>query len=143
MSDSRWIWQGEFLVPSKIGAGRTIRREVLRQLRQQRWDKHDIFSVHLALEEALVNAIRHGNRLDAAKQVRVRCDLSDDLMRIEVADEGNGFDPNGIPDPTDCEHREMPCGRVVMLMRRFMDRVDFNAKGNAVLLEKRRTTTPP
>jgi serine/threonine-protein kinase RsbW len=143
MSDSRWIWQCEYLIPSRIGAGRTIRREVLWQLRQQKWDNRDVFSVHLALEEALVNAIKHGNALDAAKQVRVRCGLADDLMRIEVIDEGNGFDPGGIPDPTVGEHREMPGGRGVMLMRRFMDRVEFNEKGNAVVLEKRRTKLPP
>jgi serine/threonine-protein kinase RsbW len=139
MSDFRWIWQCEYLIPSKTGAGHKIRREVLQQLRKRKWGKHDVFSVHLALEEALVNAIKHGNALDSAKQVHVRCRMSDDLIQIDVVDEGHGFDPNRVPDPTDGDHREMPGGRGVMLMRRFMDRVEFNEKGNAVLLEKRRT----
>jgi len=116
-----------------------VRREVLDQLEQHAWAEHDVFSIHLALEEALVNAIEHGNGLDEAKQVHVRCRMSDDLMQIEVIDQGDGFDPGGVPDPTDDEHREIPSGRGVMLMRRFMDRLQFNEKGNAVLMEKRRT----
>jgi serine/threonine-protein kinase RsbW len=139
MSQPRWIWLYERTIPSKLGAGRGIRREVLRQLRQRKWPKYDVFSVHLALEEALVNAMTHGNGLDAAKQVQVRCRLADDLVQIEVTDEGEGFDPNRLPDCTDEQHREIPSGRGVMLMRRFMDHVQYNAKGNAVVLEKRRT----
>lgn len=142
MPESRWIWQSEHLIPSRDGAGRKVRREVLRQLKRQHWDQHDTFSIRLALEEALVNAIKHGNALDATKQVRVRCRMSDDLIQIEVVDEGNGFDPESIPDPTNGERREMPDGRGVMLMRRFMDRVEFNDKGNGVLLEKQRTRLP-
>jgi len=142
MSEPRWIWQCDHVILSQPGAGRKIRQEVLRQLHQRQWAKHDVFSIHLALEEALVNAIRHGNALDAAKEVHVQCRMSDDLMQIEVADQGNGFDPAGLPDPTDHAHRETPSGRGVLLMRRFMDRVEFNEKGNVVLLEKRRTHPP-
>ncbi|MBN2215750.1 MAG: ATP-binding protein [Pirellulales bacterium] len=139
MSEPCWIWQCEHTIPSRAGAGRKVRQEILRQLKQRKWGKHDVFSVHLALEEALVNAIRHGNALDAAKTVHVWCRMSDDLVRIEVTDQGNGFDPARLPDPTDHEHRDIPSGRGVLLMRRFMDRVEFNEQGNAVLLEKRRT----
>jgi serine/threonine-protein kinase RsbW len=139
MSETRWIWQCDHVIPSKAGAGRQVRREVLQQLRQQQWARHDVFSIHLALEEALVNAIQHGNGLDESKQVHIRCRMSEDLMQIEVIDQGDGFNPSVVPDPTDDEHREIPSGRGVMLMRRFMDRVQFNEKGNAVLMEKRRT----
>jgi len=120
---------------------RRRRQEVLGQLQQRHWVDHDIFSIHLALEEALVNAIKHGNGLDLAKRVRVRCRMSDDLVQIEIADEGKGFDPARIPDPTDLHHRECPSGRGVMLMRSFMDLVEYNERGNCVLLEKRRTKT--
>ena len=139
MSETRWIWQCDHLIPSKTGAGRKVRREVLDQLERHAWVEHDVFSIHLALEEALVNAIEHGNALDESKQVQVQCRMSDDLMQIEVTDQGDGFDPDGLPDPTDEAHRARPSGRGVMLMRRFMDRVQFNEKGNAVLMEKQRT----
>ena len=139
MSEPRWIWRCDHTIPSKTGAGRQIRQEVLGQLKQHCWVKHDIFSIHLALEEALVNAIKHGNGLDLAKQVRVSCRMSQDVLQIEIADEGIGFDPASVPDPTDDQHREYPNGRGVMLMRNFMDRVEYNKRGNRVLLEKRRT----
>jgi len=139
MSEPRWIWQCDHTIPSRSGAGRQVRREVLQQLKRQKWLKHDVFGIHLALEEALVNAIRHGNTLDAAKTVHVQCRVSDDLVQIEVTDQGAGFNPAALPDPTDNEHRVIPGGRGVLLMRRFMDRVQFNEKGNGVLMEKRRT----
>ena len=142
MSVPRWIWQCDRVIPSKNGAGRKVRREVLRELQRHHWSKHDVFSIHLALEEALVNAIEHGNEFDPEKQVRVCCQLADDLLRIEVTDEGPGFDPAKVPDPTDEQHLENPGGRGVLLMRRFMDRVEYSAKGNAVVLEKRRTADP-
>ncbi|HLA84334.1 MAG TPA: ATP-binding protein, partial [Thermoguttaceae bacterium] len=96
MSEPRWIWQCDHVIPSQPGAGRNIRQDVLRQLHQANWGQHDVFSIHLALEEALVNAIRHGNALDATKQVHVRCRMSDNLMQIEVADQGDGFNPNSL-----------------------------------------------
>ncbi|HBO44546.1 MAG TPA: ATP-binding protein [Planctomycetaceae bacterium] len=142
MSEPRWIWQCDRIIPSKNGAGRKVRREVLEELKRHDWSKHDVFSIHLALEEALVNAIEHGNDLDPGKRVQVRCQLADDLVRIEVVDEGPGFDPAQVPDPTDDEHRERPGGRGVLLMRRFMDRVEYSSKGNSVVLEKRRSADP-
>ena len=113
-------------------------QEVLGQLQKQQWIEHDIFCVHLAMEEALVNAIKHGNRLDITKQVHVACRVSPDLLRIEITDEGEGFDPSAIPDPTDSEHIDAPSGRGVMLMRSFMSRVEYNDLGNHVVMEKER-----
>lgn len=139
MSEPQWNWQCDHVIRSKTGAGQRVRQEVIEQLQEQNWIEHDIFSVHLAMEEALANAIKHGNRLDMDKHVHFTCRLSNDLVRIEVADEGNGFDPSRIPDPTDKQHRQSPHGRGVMLMRNFMDRVEYNEIGNRVLLEKNRT----
>jgi serine/threonine-protein kinase RsbW len=65
--------------------------------------------------------------------------VSDEVARIEVVDEGNGFNPAGIPDCTQEERLEASSGRGVMLMRSFMTRIVYNAKGNGVVLEKRRS----
>ncbi len=100
--------------------------------------KRDIFAVHLATEEALVNAIYHGNDSDEAKRVHVVCRLSGDRIRIEIGDEGGGFDPAALPDPTTNDQLHVPCGRGVMLMRAFMSRVEFNEHGNVVVMEKDR-----
>jgi len=138
MSENHWVWQSESSIPSETGAGSPILQEVLAQLEGQEWIQHDVFSVHLALEEALVNAIRHGNRLDESKQVHVACRMSPDLIRIEITDEGEGFDPSAIPDPTDPSNIEAPSGRGIMLMRNFMSREEYNDTGNHVVMEKER-----
>jgi serine/threonine-protein kinase RsbW len=69
----------------------------------------------------------------------VDCLVSPELVRIEVADQGPGFDPASVPDCTLEERLEVPTGRGVMLMRTFMTRLEYNATGNRVLMEKRRT----
>lgn len=137
MSDP-WIWQCERVIPSDSAAGRRVVNEVLAQLEAEHWVQHDVFGVHLAMEEALVNAIQHGNHRDARKSVRVSCRVSPDRVRIEIADEGPGFNPGSLPDPTCPERLQTPGGRGVMLMRAFMSRVEFNEKGNRVVLEKQR-----
>jgi serine/threonine-protein kinase RsbW len=111
----------------------------MEQLGRQRWPERDVFSIRLAVEEALVNAIKHGNQFDTSKRVYVTCSLSPARLRVEIADEGQGFDPNSLPDPTDPENLDMPCGRGIMLMRSFMSRVEFNETGNRVVLEKDRS----
>jgi serine/threonine-protein kinase RsbW len=138
MSTQHWIWRSDYAIPSKTGAGRRVLDEVLRELKTRRWGKRDIFSVELAMEEALVNAITHGNRSDTNRQVRVGCRISPRMVRIEIADEGQGFDPAAVPDPTDPARLESPGGRGVMLMKAFMSRVEYNALGNHVVMEKDR-----
>ena len=84
---------------------------------------HEVFSIRLALEEALINAIKHGNQMDRAKKVRVLYRVSPTASRCEVTDEGPGFDPSDVPDPTAVENLERPCGRGLMLMRHYMTEV--------------------
>ncbi|MGQ9576352.1 MAG: ATP-binding protein [Thermoguttaceae bacterium] len=139
MCEPQWIWQCERAIPSRSGAGRSLQQEILEQLRRHRWSDRDLFAVHLAMEEALANAIKHGNHYDANKLVRVWCRIAPELVRIEIADEGPGFDPSQVPDPTEPEHIESPTGRGIMLMRNFMSRVEFNELGNKVVLEKQRS----
>ena len=98
----------------------------------------DVFGVRLALEEALVNAVKHGNRMDPSKTVHVRYQVNSQQFTIEIRDEGSGFDPNAVPDPLDPENLERPGGRGVFLMRHYMTTVEYNASGNCVTLSKAR-----
>ena len=141
MSESQWIWQCEHVIPSRTEASRHIQDEILEQMQQLGWGEHDVFSVRLAMEEALINAIKHGNHYDPGKQVQIRCGISKEVLRMEIADEGKGFDLSAVPDPTDPENLESPCGRGIMLMQGFMSRVEFNETGNLVILEK--VMSPP
>ena len=97
-----------------------------------------LFAIRLATEEALVNAVRHGNQKDETKDVEVTWTVDADRFEIRIRDEGPGFDPDDVPDPTADENLARPCGRGVLLMRAYMDEVAFHGRGNEVHLVKHR-----
>ena len=137
-SNEHWTWQCDQVIPSDIVVGRQLLDDVLRQLEGLHWGHHEIFGVHLATHEALANAVCHGNSQDKTKRVRIACRLSPQRIHVEISDEGPGFDPDSLPDPTAPNHRGRPCGRGVLLMRAFMSRVEFCDHGSRVVLEKER-----
>ena len=92
------------------------------------FDERDLFSVELALEEALVNAIKHGNQLQPEKKVRVAYSVSSERFDILIEDEGEGFCPDDVPDPTLPENLARPCGRGLLLIRSFMTSVDYQGR---------------
>jgi serine/threonine-protein kinase RsbW len=90
----------------------------------------------IAMTEAVNNAIVHGNKLDAAKQVKVTFDIVEDkTVRFTVEDEGPGFDYHNLPDPTAPENIEKPHGRGVFLMRQLSDKCDFLDEGRIVIMD--------
>ena len=131
--------QTEVTIPSDTVVGQALQEQILRQLEELQFAEHDLFGVRLALEEALVNAIKHGNRLDPTKNVRVQWIIDHERVVIEIEDEGEGFDPGDVPDPTADENLERPCGRGIHLMRAFMTSIDYYGRGNRVVLIKART----
>lgn len=139
MCSNHWTWQCDRVISSETAAGQRVLEQVVDKLQQCQWPRHDVFSVQLAVEEALVNAVKHGNRFAPDKRVHVHCRMSPELLQIEITDEGAGFDPATLPDPTDEDHILVPSGRGVMLMRSFMSRVEYNRSGNSVLMEKQRS----
>ncbi len=100
------------------------------------WSDSDVYGVRLAMEEGITNAIRHGNQLDPNKRVTVICRLAPRRVWIEIVDEGSGFDPEGVPDPTEPENLERPGGRGLLLMRSYMTRVQYSPQGNHLVMEK-------
>ena len=127
-------------IPSETSQGREIQERIIGLLESRSYPDRDLFGVRLALEEALVNAIKHGNGMDPAKQVRVDCTFDEDRVTIVIEDVGPGFDVGSVPDPTSEENLDKPGGRGIMLMRSFMSRVEYNDSGNRLLLEKIRAT---
>ena len=134
-----WNWSSQLRIPSDTSATSGAIEPLLERLQKEDWNDRDVFGVHLAVEEALVNAIKHGNHEDADKVVEIQYRTTPGCVQIEIADQGPGFDPSIIPDPTTAEHVDQPNGRGIMLMRSFMSRVEFNSCGNRVLLEKCRS----
>ena len=127
-------------IPSDTSAGQAVQERIVARLEELEYSSRDVFGVRLALEEALVNAIKHGNRMDPDKTVRVECAISTEFVRVVIEDQGPGFDPGDVPDPTMEENLERPCGRGIMLMRAFMSTVEYQGRGNVLVLEKRRVS---
>jgi serine/threonine-protein kinase RsbW len=103
------------------------------------YSSRDCLGARLALEEAVVNGQRHGNRGDPARRVWVRYHVRPNTLLAEVEDEGPGFDPGKVPDPTLPENLDRPCGRGLLLMRHYMTWVRFSGRGNRVTLCKYRS----
>jgi len=125
-------------IASDLGEARRVQNQIEEALRACRYTEHDIFSIRLALEEALVNAIKHGNQMDPSKTVRVVYHVAADQFEVCITDEGPGFDPADVPDPTAPENLERPCGRGLLLMRHYMTEVVYHDRGRAVHMSKRR-----
>ncbi|MFP6618667.1 MAG: ATP-binding protein [Pirellulaceae bacterium] len=138
MANESWVWVLEERIPSITKEGSATLEKLLDALRHQQWSDQDVFAVHLSLEEAIVNAILHGNQGDPQRSVDIKFHVAETHVRIEIVDEGPGFDPDGLPDPTADENLEKPSGRGVMLMRHYMDEVQYNKRGNHVIMVKKR-----
>ncbi len=125
-------------IPSDTVEGQAVQERIVKLLEDLDYAPRDVFGVRLAVEEALVNAIKHGNGMDPNKSVHIDCRADAAQIRIEVEDEGDGFQLCEVPDPTSDENLEKPCGRGIMLMRAFMSLVEYNNVGNRVVLVKHR-----
>ena len=132
--------QFEVTIPSETAAGQAVQERIVSRLEALEYTTREVFGVRLALEEALVNAIKHGNRMDPDKSVRVEVAVSSEFVRVVIEDQGPGFHPEDVPDPTEEENLERPCGRGIMLMRAYMSHVEYQGRGNVLILEKRRAT---
>ncbi|MDA1015662.1 MAG: ATP-binding protein [Planctomycetota bacterium] len=126
----------EVRIPSDTAEGQAVQERIIALLEKQQFSARDVFGVRLSLEEALVNAIKHGNGMDPEKQVYVGCWVDDEKARIEIEDQGPGFAVTDVPDPTADENLDKPCGRGIMLMRAFMSRLEYNETGNRLLMER-------
>jgi serine/threonine-protein kinase RsbW len=129
----------ETVFPSDAAEARRVQDEIDQLLTAQHFEDRDVFGIRLALEEALVNAVKHGNQLDRNKHVRVEYRVVDDLFEVTIEDEGPGFNPEDVPDPIAFENLERPCGRGLLLMRHYMTDVVFHPPGNKVTMSKLRS----
>jgi len=123
-------------LPSDPAEAHRLQDHIEQLLQARATHDHDVFSIRLSLEEALINAIKHGNQLDRARKVFISYRLLLDRFEVHIADEGAGFDPDDVPDPTAVENLERPCGRGLMLMRHYMTEVTFHGRGNSVTMKK-------
>jgi serine/threonine-protein kinase RsbW len=130
-------WREDRIRSTQEAAG--VLEAVIAAMAAAGYSKKELFEFRLALEEAIVNAIKHGHHFDPGKLVRVRYRVEPERALAEIEDEGPGFDPDEVPDPTAPENLERPCGRGLFLIRAYMSWILFNERGNKVMFCKARS----
>ena len=126
----------EIEIPSIYAQAKKAEDGIIAAARTHGYGEEDIFALQLSLEEALSNAIRHGNKQDPDKSITIRYYVNRDRIDIYIADEGTGFNPIKVPDPTTAENLESPHGRGILLMRAYMNLVEYNDMGNVIHIVK-------
>ena len=123
---------GSEVIESKPSAISDVYERILSNLEGNGYSEDDIFAVHLALEEAFLNAITHGNKMDPGKKVRIDYLVNVDKVEIDIMDQGEGFNPETVPDPRLGQNLYKTAGRGLLLISSYMDVVEFNEQGNRV-----------
>ncbi len=115
----------ELTLPSRIEAVDEAAIAIAGILNRSGVSEEIVFAVDMAIREAVTNAVLHGNKQDQAKVVRVTAKNSPDRLEISVDDEGAGFNPAEVPDPTATENILKSSGRGIFFMSNFMDDVEW------------------
>ena len=119
-------------IESKPSAIVEVCERLLSEIKANDFSEEDVFAVHLALEEAFINAIKHGHKMDPSQKVKIDYSVGMDKVEVSMADLGDGFDPDSIPDPRIGKNLYKTEGRGLLLIRSYMDVVEFNERGNCV-----------
>jgi serine/threonine-protein kinase RsbW len=127
----------EFELPSDLSLMNGVLQYLLNRVARLGLIKPDRSNLFIALDEAFVNAVKHGNKNDPQKLVRITAELSPKEACFTVEDEGSGFNIHDIPDPCDPANLFKSTGRGVLLIYNIMDEVEYNAQGNRVKMVKR------
>jgi serine/threonine-protein kinase RsbW len=127
----------EFELPSGIELMHVVLEYLMKRVEKVGVVKPEQSNLFVALDEAFVNAIKHGNQFDAHKRVKIAADISPTEARFTIEDEGKGFDVKNIPDPLDPENLFKTSGRGVLFIYNIMDEVEYNDRGNRLTMVKR------
>jgi len=124
------------VIPSDVAHIPRVQEAIIGPARAAGFRKDALFAIRLALDEAVSNAIRHGNKSDPAKSVTIDFTITPDRVTIAITDQGPGFDPAGLPDPTAPENLTRPHGRGVLLIQSYMTDVAYSDRGRCVTMTK-------
>jgi len=127
----------EFELPSDLGLMNGILEYLQDRVAKLGLIRPERSNLFIALDEAFVNAVKHGNKNDPSKLLKITAELSSKEASFTVEDEGEGFDIREIPDPCDPANLFRASGRGVLLIYNIMDEVEYNAQGNRVKMVKR------
>ena len=127
----------EFEVPTTLGIMNSVLGYLMERVEKMGVVTDAKSNLFVALDEAFVNAVKHGNRFDTSKLVRIIADVSRREARFTVEDEGEGFNVNEIPDPRDPDNLFKDSGRGVLFIYNIMDEVEYSGRGNRLTMIKR------
>lgn len=127
----------EFEVPSQISLMHSILNYLMKRVEKSGVVNPENSNLFIALDEAFVNAVKHGNKFDTTKLVRIIAEVSSKEARFTIEDEGEGFNVAEIPDPTDTENLFKTSGRGVLIIHNVMDEVRYNERGNRLEMIKK------
>ncbi|UCD50880.1 MAG: ATP-binding protein [Phycisphaerales bacterium] len=120
------------VVESKPSALSEPCRRLLAAMAEKGYGQDDVFAVHLAMEEAFFNAVKHGNKMDPDKKVKVQWLVDGEKVDVQLEDEGQGFQPESVPDPRFGQNLYRPEGRGLLLINAYMHVVEYNEQGNGL-----------
>ena len=126
-----------FTFPSDLAASRDVHKKIMDRVEAQRYDEQTTFAIRLALEEGLMNAIKHGNKLDPKKTVHVEANVTPKRTEVTIEDQGKGFHRETVPDPCAEENLLKCSGRGILLMEAYMDEVKYSQGGRRVRMVKK------
>lgn len=126
-----------FELPSVLSLMHIVLEYLMKRVEKLGVCKPEQSNLFVALDEAFVNAVKHGNRFDIAKLIRITADVSRDEAKFTIEDEGEGFDVNAIPDPLDPKNLFKASGRGVLFIYNIMDEVIYNDRGNRLTMVKK------
>ncbi len=135
--------QYSIVVESKPSALVEPCRRILSAMEKKGFGQDDVFAVHLAVEEAFLNAAKHGNKMDPLKKVTIDLLIDGEKIDIRLQDEGEGFKPESIPDPRFGENLYRPEGRGLLLINAYMHLAEYNERGNCLHMVRYRDTPLP
>ena len=129
-------WKYDQKIDSDPNLCASVIEDLLSQLSAFDWPDKDTFGIHMAMEEAIMNAMCHGNQRNLQKKVHIKIEIDEQKFFAQITDEGDGFKLADVPDPTAIENIGRTSGRGVRLIQHFMDIADYNTKGNSLTVEK-------
>ena len=132
-----WREKIEFEIPSLISLMHSILDYLMKRVEKSGVVNLENSNLFVALDEAFVNAVKHGNKFDSTKLVRIAAEVSTKEARFTIEDEGEGFNVAAIPDPTDTENLFKTSGRGVLIIHNVMDEVRYNERGNRLEMIKK------
>ena len=135
--ETRYGTSMKFVIPADHARGIEVQARILSEVAKFKYNSDCVFAIKLSLEEAIVNAIKHGNKLDANKKVYVEALIGPSQTELMIEDEGPGFERDVVPDPTSPENLEKCSGRGILLIEHYMNSVAWTHNGRRIHMVKR------